>query len=725
MKTKNLFKIFLMSIAGAIGATQAQASNWSITFDGKVTTDKTGVNISETVATIGGVTMGTTSWGTLTETSVFTGPTDQNYAANDISLATLTGAGAEAGKQLIVYATITNPYSYGLTLQANWDSNTSLEFSDWQGADNGREINQNHPNAYDGMCFKMTIGENTLGKLNESTPLKVISNGMIISKITIASGDGGLLDPKFVLQTGTSWLLRTGTQGLYSANSGARAFGLLDCKAGEVITINASFDPAPTTNVTLKSENENIFKYVVTADGDVAFKPARYINIHSIAIDPGYSVTFKVGDEVVKTAWYEAGETVAEEPAPTQEGYTFSGWSGYPENMVMQTQNVTVSGSFSVNHHDIMYKVDGNYYQGYYYVAYGTPLSPDYVPANPTKEGATFVGWENLPETMPDYDLVLNAIFTETATYTISYTVDGVVVATETLAEGQVPTPPATATKTGYTFTGWSDVPATMPAEDVTVTALFTVNSYTLTYMVDGEVYGTPETVAYGTVITPKAEPTKEGYTFTGWQNVPATMPAQDVVISGMFNKDKAYTTFAVGISGYATFCSTKALRFVGNEAVKAYIAKSKNSNVVVLQQVIGSVAAGTGLVLKGSANATATIEEVETGSTYNNNLLVGVTSGSVTINAANKYVLVVKNGVVKFADTDGREAVVPAGKSYLQVNASARELTFEFEDDTTGIDAADNENQVDGSIYNLRGVRVEKPGKGLYIINGKKVFIK
>ena len=311
-------------------------------------------------------------------------------------------------------------------------------------------------------------------------------------------------------------------------------------------------------------------------------------------------------------------------------------------------------------------------------------------------------------------------------TYTISYTVDGVVVATETLAEGQVPTPPATATKTGYTFTGWSDVPATMPAEDVTVTALFTVNSYTLTYMVDGEVYGTPETVAYGTVITPKAEPTKEGYTFTGWQNVPATMPAQDVVISGMFNKDKAYTTFAVGISGYATFCSTKALRFVGNEAVKAYIAKSKNSNVVVLQQVIGSVAAGTGLVLKGSANATATIEEVETGSTYNNNLLVGVTSGSVTINAANKYVLVVKNGVVKFADTDGREAVVPAGKSYLQVNASARELTFEFEDDTTGIDAADNENQVDGSIYNLRGVRVEKPpGKGLYIINGKKVFIK
>ena len=708
-----------MAAAWIAGATQVQASDWSITFDGKVSTDKTAVTISESVATIGGVTMGTVSWGgsEAVEIPLLTTPTSSEFTIDPDKF-----DGTNASTKLVLECSDFNQYywSLGAVLNNQWP--TDPEYASPAGL-GGWLDNSNTTVGEDGI-IEFTFGENTAGLFSQYG-LKVSLNNVTVKSAKLVLSGGHTLDPKFVRQTGTSWLLRTGTQGLYSANSGARAFGLLDCKAGEVITINASFDPAPTTNVTLKSENENIFKYVVTADGDVAFKPARYINIHSIAIDPGYSVTFKVGDEVVKTAWYEAGETVAEEPAPTQEGYTFSGWSGYPENMVMPAQNVTVSGSFSVNHHDIMYKVDGNYYQGYYYVAYGTPLSPDYVPANPTKEGATFVGWENMPETMPDYDLVLNAIFTETATYTISYTVDGVVVATETLAEGQVPTPPATATKTGYTFTGWSDVPATMPAEDVTVTALFTVNSYTLTYMVDGEVYGTPETVAYGTVITPKAEPTKEGYTFTGWQNVPATMPAQDVVISGMFNKDKAYTTFAVGISGYATFCSTKALRFVGNEAVKAYIAKSKNSNVVVLQQVIGSVAAGTGLVLKGSANATATIEEVETGSTYNNNLLVGVTSGSVTINAANKYVLVVKNGVVKFADTDGREAVVPAGKSYLQVNASARELTFEFEDDTTGIDAADNENQVDGSIYNLRGVRVEKPGKGLYIINGKKVFIK
>lgn len=720
MKMKHLSKIFLMAAAWIAGATQVQASDWSITFDGKVSTDKTAVTISESVATIGGVTMGTVSWGgsEAVEIPLLTTPTSSEFTIDPDKF-----DGTNASTKLVLECSDFNQYywSLGAVLNNQWP--TDPEYASPAGL-GGWVSNSNTTVGEDGI-IEFTFGENTAGLFSQYG-LKVSLTNVTVKSAKLVLSGGHTLDPKFVLQTGTSWLLRTGgNNGLYSSNSGARSFGLLNCKAGQVITINASLDPNPATNATLKSQDGDNYKYVVTADGDVRFQPARYILLHSITIDPGYSVTFKVGDEVVKTAWYEAGETVAEEPAPTQEGYTFSGWSGYPENMVMPAQNVTVSGSFSVNHHDIMYKVDGNYYQGYYYVAYGTPLSPNYVPANPTKEGATFVGWENMPETMPDYDLVLNAIFTETATYTISYTVDGVVVATETLAEGQVPTPPATATKTGYTFTGWSDVPATMPAEDVTVTALFTVNSYTLTYMVDGEVYGTPETVAYGTVITPKAEPTKEGYTFTGWQNVPATMPAQDVVISGMFNKDKAYTTFAVGISGYATFCSTKALRFVGNEAVKAYIAKSKNSNVVVLQQVIGSVAAGTGLVLKGSANATATIEEVETGSTYNNNLLVGVTSGSVTINAANKYVLVVKNGVVKFADTDGREAVVPAGKSYLQVNASARELTFEFEDDTTGIDAADNENQADGSIYNLRGVRVEKPGKGLYIINGKKVFIK
>ena len=721
MKMKHLSKIFLMAAAWIAGATQVQASDWSITFDGKVSTDKTAVTISESVATIGGVTMGTVSWGgsEAVEIPLLTTPTSSEFTIDPDKF-----DGTNASTKLVLECSDFNQYYWRLGAVLNNQWPTDPEYASPAGL-GGWLYNSNTTVGEDGI-IEFTFGENTAGLFSQYG-LKVSLNNVTVKSAKLVLSGGHTLDPKFVLQTGTSWLLRTGgNNGLYSNNSGARSFGLLNCKAGQVITINASLDPNPATNATLKSQDGDNYKYVVTADGDVRFQPARYILLHSITIDPGYSVTFKIGDDVQKVVWYEAGETVAAEENPTQEGYTFSGWSGYPENMVMPNYNITVSGSYNVNYHNIMYKVDGNDYQGYYYIAYGTTLSPDYVPANPTKEGHSFTGWENLPETMPDYDLVVNALFSEVATYTISYVVDGVVVATESLQEGQTPTPPATATKTGYTFTGWTGVPATMPAQDVTATAQFTINSYTLTYMVDGQVYGTPETLEYGATITPKAEPTREGYSFSGWQNLPLTMPAQNVVVTGVFGKDKTYTTIRVGATGYSTFCSTSALSFVGNEAVKAYIAVSKNATAVTLQQIVGNVAAGTGLLLKGSANAATSIEMVETGTQYENNLLVGVTSGTTTINAANKYVLVVKDGVVKFADTYGRQAEVPAGKAYLQVeNANARELTFFFEGESTAIETIAKQDETDGVVYNLRGQRVNNPGKGLYIVNGKKVIIK
>lgn len=63
--------------------------------------------------------------------------------------------------------------------------------------------------------------------------------------------------------------------------------------------------------------------------------------------------------------------------------------------------------------------------------------------------------------------------------------------------------------KEGYTFSGWSDIPSTMPDHDVTVTGSFTINKYKLTYMVDGEDYISSD-VEYGATITPETAPTKE-----------------------------------------------------------------------------------------------------------------------------------------------------------------------------------------------------------------------
>lgn len=88
----------------------------------------------------------------------------------------------------------------------------------------------------------------------------------------------------------------------------------------------------------------------------------------------------------------------------------------------------------------------------------------------------------------------------------------------------------------GYTFSGWSEIPVKMPAEDVVVTGGFSANKYKLTYIVDNETYKTYE-VEYGSDITAEEAPTKEGYTFSGWSMIPTTMPAHDVTITGTFTE--------------------------------------------------------------------------------------------------------------------------------------------------------------------------------------------
>ena len=92
-----------------------------------------------------------------------------------------------------------------------------------------------------------------------------------------------------------------------------------------------------------------------------------------------------------------------------------------------------------------------------------------------------------------------------------------------------------------------------MPAKDVTVTGTFTVNKYKLTYKVDGEVYKTYD-VEFGAKITPEAAPAKEGYTFSGWKDLPATMPAKDVTVTGTFSVNKYKLTYMVDGKEYKIY---------------------------------------------------------------------------------------------------------------------------------------------------------------------------
>lgn len=132
-----------------------------------------------------------------------------------------------------------------------------------------------------------------------------------------------------------------------------------------------------------------------------------------------------------------------------------------------------------------------------------------------------------------------------TDSFTLTYMVDGEEYKSFEVEYGASITAEAEPTKEGYTFSGWSEIPKTMPAKDVTVTGTFTVNKYKLVYKADGEEYRSYE-IEFGTSITPETEPTKEGNTFSGWGQIPETMPAEDMTVTGTFTINKYKVTYMI-----------------------------------------------------------------------------------------------------------------------------------------------------------------------------------
>ena len=266
--------------------------------------------------------------------------------------------------------------------------------------------------------------------------------------------------------------------------------------------------------------------------------PAQDVIITGTYTINKYELTYMVDGEVYKIYEIEYGTEIQPESEPEKEGYTFSGWSEVPETM--PAHNVTVTGKLMPNKHKLTYIVDGQTYK-MLDVEYGTAIIPE---ALLTKEGYTFSGWSEIPETMPAKDVIVTGSFTINK-YKLIYLLNGEKYKTYEIEYGASITLEAELTKEGYTFSGWSEIPETMPAKDVTVTGTFVINKYMLTYQVDETEYKTVE-IEYGAAITPEAEPTKEGYTFSGWSEIPETMPAKDVTVVGTFTVNRYKLTYII-----------------------------------------------------------------------------------------------------------------------------------------------------------------------------------
>lgn len=167
-------------------------------------------------------------------------------------------------------------------------------------------------------------------------------------------------------------------------------------------------------------------------------------------------------------------------------------------------------------------------------------------PADPTKEGYTFIGWYN-GESEWNFETPVTENLTLTAKwqinqYTITFdTAGGSEVAPITQDYGTAITPPAAPTRTGYTFAGWDrEIPTAMPAENMTITARWQVNQYTITFKPENGGQDIVIKQDYGTAITAPANPTKTGYTFAGWdKTIPTTMPAGDMTITARWTENR------------------------------------------------------------------------------------------------------------------------------------------------------------------------------------------
>ena len=172
--------------------------------------------------------------------------------------------------------------------------------------------------------------------------------------------------------------------------------------------------------------------------------------------------------------------------------------------------------------------------------------TPAAQPDNPTKEGHTFIGWYNGEEKWNFADAV-----TEVLTLTAKWQINRYTITFDTAGGSEVPsitqdygttiTAPANPAKTGYTFAGWDKtIPSTMPAGDMTITARWTVNQYTITFKPENGGQDIVIKQDYGTAITPPAAPTRTGYTFAGWnREIPTAMPAEDMTITARWTENR------------------------------------------------------------------------------------------------------------------------------------------------------------------------------------------
>ena len=151
-------------------------------------------------------------------------------------------------------------------------------------------------------------------------------------------------------------------------------------------------------------------------------------------------------------------------------------------------------------------------------------------------------------------------------------------------------TAPDNPTRKGYTFKGWDkEIPETMPAENMTVKAQWEINQYTITFDTNGGSEIAPITQDYGTEITAPDNPTRKGYTFKGWdKEIPETMPAENITITARWkDTEKPTGEIIIGTNKWNEFLNELTFGIFFKDTQEVTINAVDNSGVVFVSYLV------------------------------------------------------------------------------------------------------------------------------------------
>ena len=214
-----------------------------------------------------------------------------------------------------------------------------------------------------------------------------------------------------------------------------------------------------------------------------------------------------------------------------------------------------------------------------------------------TTPGYTFGGWNKVDGTAWNYasdkvtdNITLYAKWTAN-TYTITFdTAGGSEIAPITQDYGTAIAAPADPTREGYTFIGWDrEIPETMPAENMTVTAQWEINRYTITFDTAGGSEIAPITQDYGTAIVSPADPTREGYTFIGWdREIPETMPTENMTFKARWkDTEKPTGEIIIGANKWQEFLNKLTFGLFFKDTQTVTINAADNSGTVFVSYLV------------------------------------------------------------------------------------------------------------------------------------------